>query len=182
MFLLNKVLVSSEIITVRFSCNLSECRGMCCCEGDCGAAIEYDEIGILQSSLEEILSYLKKESVSKIKREGFWKRSIWGGYEISLCDDGFCVYAVEQDGIILCGIELAWKDKKIAFRKPLSCQLYPIRIRKFGIFEGLIYEHWDICRSDNSENAPLLFEFVSDALQKKYGVDFVEKLRKISQK
>jgi len=182
MFLLNNIFISSEILTARFVCNISQCKGMCCCEGECGAPIEYDEIEILQSTFNETLPYLRKEAINKIKAEGLWKRNIWGGYEISLCDDACCIYACEKNQTVVCAIERAWKDGKIGFRKPISCHLYPIRVRKFGIFEGLVYEHWDICQFYNDEKAPLLFEFVSEALERKYGRGFVEKLRKMAQK
>lgn len=182
MFLINRILVSAEIITKRFSCDISECRGICCCDGEYGAPVEFGEIEVLQSILKDIVPYLSEESNHKIKAEGVYKRSVWGGYETPLSDDGSCVYAVEKNGIVFCGIELAWKDGKITFRKPISCHLYPVRVRKLGIFECLVYEHWDVCRSHNSENTPLVFEFVSDALQRKYGADFVDRLKEIAYK
>ncbi|HOJ30852.1 MAG TPA: DUF3109 family protein [bacterium] len=182
MFFIGKILVSSEIVTCRFSCDINECKGMCCCEGEAGAPLEYSEIEILTKNIPVIKNYLKKSSVDKINRDGCFVKNLWGGFETPIADNGWCIYAVEENGIVLCGIEMAWKNKQIDFRKPVSCHLYPIRIRKFGIFEGLIYERWDVCRCKTLQESPFLIEFASEALERKYGNTFVEKLREISMK
>ncbi len=182
MILINKILVSSEILENRFACNILECKGLCCCEGNAGAPLETEETGVLEEIFSKISEYLRTESLKKIKKNGLWVKNIWGGFETPLGDDGCCIYAIENDGIIQCGIEKAWMEKKINFRKPISCHLYPVRIRKFGIFEGLIYERWDICRCRNDENTPLLYEFVSDGLRRKYGDKFIERLNEIAKK
>ncbi|MCX7704993.1 MAG: DUF3109 family protein [bacterium] len=179
MILIGKILVSAEIIEKRFSCNILECRGRCCCEGYGGAPLEPSEVPVLEEILPMVSKYLRKSSIEKIKDNGPWCKNIWGGFEILLDDIGWCVFAVEKDGIIRCAIEAAWQDKNIAFKKPISCHLYPIRIRKFGFFEGLVYERWDICRYNTDQEAPLLYEFASDALERKYGNEFVEKLRNL---
>lgn len=181
MVLVRNVLVSSEIIESRFSCNIPECKGICCCEGYGGAPLEQSEIPILQKILSEVSKYMRKTSLHKVNNTGLWIKNIWGGIEILLADDGWCVFAIEKNGVINCAIETAWFEKKIDFRKPISCHLYPIRIRKFGFLEGLVYEHWDICRYNEDSGSPFLYEFVSDALKRKYGDDFVNKLRKLSE-
>ncbi len=79
----------------------------------------------------------------------------------------------KKNGVIRCSIEIAWQKKEIDFKKPISCHLYPVRVRKFGFFEGLVYERWDICRSYPDRTSPLLYEFVSEALKRKYGNDFL---------
>lgn len=180
MIVIGKILVSHEIVENKFACNLSECKGFCCCEGNGGASLEPNEAIILEKIFPVISKYLKNSSIKKIKKEGFWVRNFSNGIETPLDENGWCVYAIEKNERIYCGIEYAWHDKKINFRKPISCHLYPIRIRKFGIFEALIFEQWNICRIISTPEIPFLFEFVSDALQRKYGTDFVEKLRKIA--
>ncbi|MGC9066114.1 MAG: DUF3109 family protein [Candidatus Ratteibacteria bacterium] len=180
MFFIGKILVSSEIITSRFSCDINKCKGLCCCEGEAGAPLEYQEIEILTKNMSTIKNYLRNSSVDRINRYGCFVKNLWGDFETPIAENGWCAYAVEKNGIILCGIEIAWKEKQIDFRKPISCHLYPIRVRKFGIFEGIIYEHWDICRSKVPKESPLLVEFAYEALERKYGSAFVEKLRQIS--
>ena len=46
MFQINKTLISEELISKQFTCNLSACRGACCVEGEAGAPLEEDEIKI----------------------------------------------------------------------------------------------------------------------------------------
>ncbi|MCM8789377.1 MAG: DUF3109 family protein [Candidatus Omnitrophica bacterium] len=180
MVLIGKVLVSSEIIEKRFACHLEECKGLCCCEGGGGAPLEPGETVILDEIFPHVAGYLRKASLEKIKNGGCWVRNIWGGIETPLTDDGWCAYAVEKNGIICCGIEIAWHEKKIEFRKPISCHLYPVRVRKIGIFEGLVFERWNICRNVSEDEAPLLYEFVSEGLARKYGEEFIGRLHQIS--
>lgn len=182
MVLIGKILVSSELLECRFACDISECKGFCCCEGYGGAPLEPEETVILENIFPVVSGYLRTSSVEKIIKNGFWTKNLWGTFETSLADDGWCVFAVEKNGTVYCGIELAWQDKKVSFRKPVSCHLYPVRIRRFGVLEGLVFEHWDICRCKPLENAPLLFEFVSQALERKYGKEFVTKLYTIKEK
>ena len=39
------VLLSSDILTEKFCCDLTVCKGQCCVEGDAGAPVTLDEIG-----------------------------------------------------------------------------------------------------------------------------------------
>ncbi|MCM8825220.1 MAG: DUF3109 family protein [Candidatus Omnitrophica bacterium] len=180
MVLIGKVLVSSDVIENRFACDIKECKGLCCCEGGGGAPLEPEEISVFEEIFPGVAGYLRKTSVEKIKKDGYWVRNVWGGFETPLTDDGWCAYAVEKDGIIFCGIEIAWQQKKIEFRKPISCHLYPVRVKKIGIFEGLVFERWDICRTRSKEGTPFLYEFVSQALIRKYGEEFIRRLHQIS--
>jgi len=182
MVLIGRILVSAEILVTRFACNITECKGMCCCEGTGGAPLENNEPEILSTIFPAVSKYLSHSSLNAIEKNGLWVKNMLGGIETPLAENGWCVYATEKNGIVYCGIEIAWREGKIDFRKPVSCHLYPVRVRKFGIFEGLVYERWDICHCKSQDSSPLLFEFVSDALERKYGAEFVEKLRKISKK
>ena len=47
----------------------------------------------------------------------------------------------------MCGIELAWSDSKISFRKPLSCHLFPPRIKYYSDFRAVNYQEISICAS-----------------------------------
>ena len=48
------VLVSSDIITERFCCDLDACKGICCVEGDAGAPVTLDEIGGIEDALDTV--------------------------------------------------------------------------------------------------------------------------------
>ena len=67
----------------------------------------------------------------------------------------------------------------INFRKPASCHLYPVRLRRYPKFIAVNYHHWDICNpaieKGNRENIRL-YRFLKDALICEYGLDWYEKL------
>ncbi|MBT8233919.1 MAG: DUF3109 family protein [Saprospiraceae bacterium] len=102
--------------------------------------------------------------------------------ETSLMDDGACVFMGRNElGITFCGIEKAYYDGKIEFKKPISCHLYPIRVSKNEQtgFEALNYDKWDICSSactNGKKQKIRIFEFAKEALIRQYGADFYEDL------
>ena len=51
---IDNVLVSAEILTESFCCDLSKCKGICCIEGDAGAPITFEELALLEDNLEAI--------------------------------------------------------------------------------------------------------------------------------
>ncbi|MFM8317316.1 MAG: DUF3109 family protein, partial [Bacteroidota bacterium] len=61
------VLVSKDLLDEHFACSLAHCKGACCEEGDLGAPLEEEELGILQRNLEQILPYLPQEAVDQIR-------------------------------------------------------------------------------------------------------------------
>ena len=50
-------IISEDILEEQFVCDLSQCKGACCVEGDAGAPLEKEEINIL----EEIYPVVKSE-------------------------------------------------------------------------------------------------------------------------
>jgi hypothetical protein len=86
---------------------------------------------------------------------------------------------VFEKGIAKCGIEKAWLDKVVTFRKPLSCHLYPIRINKFRGFDGVNYHQWDICQPGRElgerENLPL-YVFLREPITRAYGEEYYAQL------
>lgn len=48
------MLVSPDIITEQFCCDLDACKGECCIEGDAGAPVTMDEIGGIEDSLDTV--------------------------------------------------------------------------------------------------------------------------------
>ena len=48
------VLLSSEILTEKFCCDLSVCKGECCVEGDAGAPVTMDEIAAIEECVDQV--------------------------------------------------------------------------------------------------------------------------------
>jgi len=184
LILIDDILISEDIVKSQFACHLTACKGACCIEGDFGAPLSQDELLIIADVLKEIKPYLSQESKEKINQDSFYTiNKEEEGAETALMDDGACVFmGRDKLGITFCGIEKAYNDGKIDFKKPISCHLYPIRVsanKKTG-FEALNYDQWDICQSacsNGSKKNIKIFEFVKDALVRKYGHDFYEELK-----
>lgn len=183
MLIIQNILVSDAVVEEQFHCNLNACRGACCWEGDFGAPLEEEELKIIESIYEKIRPYLSKRSQKLIEQKGtseyFAEMECRG---TPLHDGGACAYMIyDQIGIAHCGIEKAYNNGDIAFRKPISCHLYPLRIKeeKASNFEAINYDNWDICSAACSlgkEKKIPVYQFVKDALVRKYGIAFYEEL------
>ena len=67
--------------------------------------------------------------------------------------------------MLLCGIEQAWSEGKISFRKPLSCHLFPIRIKYYSDFRAVNYEELAIClpaRVTGEREGIYVYEFLKE--------------------
>ena len=181
MIIVQDKLVSNDLVEAQFACNLSACKGACCWEGDAGAPLEAEELPVLEAIYEKIKPFLSPAGIHAIEQQGLyvWYEDDWG---TTLIENGPCAYlALGADGIGQCGIEKAWKAGVIDFQKPVSCHLYPVRVSKNDEhgFEALNYHQWDICAAactrGAAEQIPV-YQFVKDALIRKYGPDFYEEL------
>lgn len=175
--LIGDVIVSGELLKEVFTCDISACKGACCVEGDAGAPLEKEELSQLEDAFEAVKPLLPEKALKVIEEEGLFTEEHPGYYTTPLVDgDKECVYTVfTEDGTAQCGIELAWKEGKCDFRKPVSCHLYPVRINKGSKFEALNYDRWSICSPAcalGMKTEIRVFEFVKDALIRKYGEDF----------
>jgi len=183
MILIDNIIVSDEVVEEDFVCNIKKCKGACCWEGDYGAPLEEKEKGILEDIYEKVEPYLNQENKDQLAKKGPYEfNKEPKEYGTTLMPDGACVFLVKNEiGIASCGIELAYKDKKIDYKKPISCELYPIRVDKNAQngFVNLIYDRWDICRNlckvDKSVKLPL-YQFVKNALVRKFGQAFYDQL------
>lgn len=183
MIIVQDKLVSDDVVERQFICNLSACKGACCWEGDFGAPLDAEEIPVLEAIQEQIRPYLSPAGIAAIEAQG---AHVWfEGMEqegTPLIDGGPCAYMTyDALGIAQCGIEMAWRDGKIDFRKPISCHLYPIRVEKFEAFgsEALNYDKWDICSAactlGEKEQVPV-YQFLKEAIVRKFGQDFYDEL------
>lgn len=166
-------LISLEVIEEAFVCDLNACKGACCVEGDAGAPLTDDEVAILEKEYPNFSSFLREEGKEAVVQQGTSVRDSDGEWVTPLRDGKECAFTVfDAKGTAMCGIELAWKEGKTTFRKPISCHLYPIRTKQYKDFEAINYERWQICSPACSLGASLkvpVFKFTKDALIRKYG-------------
>ena len=174
-------LISEDIFSEEFVCNLSKCKGACCVEGDIGAPLEKEEAKILEDLYEKIKPYLTEEGKKAIEEQGTWVIDPNDGdYVTPMVENRECVYVTyDEKGITKCAIEKAYEDGAIDWQKPISCHLYPIRAQKYSTFEALNYHEWTICSDACSLGKELevpVYKFLKTPLIRKYGEEFYTQL------
>jgi len=180
MIKIGDVLVSDDIKEKEFVCNLEKCKGACCVEGDYGAPLEDDELEILKNIYPQVKPYLTPEGIQAIEEQGTHVLDDDGDFSTPTIGGKECAYALYDDkGILKCGIEQAYYDGKITWKKPISCHLYPIRITKKKNFEAVNYHKWSICSPACALGKELqvpLYKFLKDPLVRKYGQAWYDEL------
>lgn len=180
---LGKTIISQDIFEKDFVCNLSACKGACCIEGDGGAPVTQKEIKILEEIYPKVEPYLRPEGIAAIKKQGTSVQD-WDGEMVTpLVNGKECAYVIfDEKGITKCGIEKAYEDGLVGFKKPISCHLYPIRVTHYRDFDALNYHKWDICSPACTLGAELkvpVYRFLKDALIRKYGEDWYAEVEQI---
>ncbi len=180
MIIIDDTLISDEIYTESFVCDLPACHGGCCVHGDAGAPLEKEETQILENIYPLIKGYMLPRGIDAIDEQGCFTEDFDGEYTTPLVNNGECAYVYfDENNIAKCGIEKAWEEKKHDFRKPISCHLYPVRITKYPNYEAINYHRWPICdpaRTNGQKINVKIYEFLKEALIRKYGQEWYDQL------
>ena len=180
MILIDNTCISDDIADQFFVCNLEKCKGACCVEGDSGAPLEDDELPVLADIYEAVEPYLTEEGKAAIARQGVYTTDFEGDYVTPIIENRECAYAFyDSDKTLKCGIEQAYLDGKISYKKPISCHLYPIRVDEYRTFTALNYHKWEICDDACTLGKELqvpIYKFVKTPLIRKYGEEFYKTL------
>jgi Protein of unknown function (DUF3109) len=178
-------LVSSELFEKEFVCNLKACKGICCIEGDDGAPLTDEELNLLEENIEEIKPYMTEEGVKQVESKGVFYMDRDNEAVTSLNKGKECSFVTaSEDGIYQCTIEQAKNDGSIDFDKPISCHLYPIRVKIYRSFISLNYDKWPICDDAcklGTELGVTVYKFLKDPLIRAYGQEFYHELEKVDQ-
>jgi hypothetical protein len=176
---INNILVSDEVISEQFVCDLNKCKGGCCEDGDSGAPLANEELEFLRDIIDEIKPYLTPEGLKLLEKEGLYRYDQEFGWVTPTIGGRMCAYGFrDQHGIIKCSIEQAYLDKKTSWRKPISCHLFPVKITrsKRQDQEYMNYEpRQDLCKAACKLGRQLkvpVYIFLKEALIRKYGNDF----------
>jgi hypothetical protein len=172
MIAIDKTLISDDLRTECFACDLMACKGECCVDGDAGAPLEEEEISILEDSLDQIKPYMTEDGLEVVELGGVFDYDMFGHYVTPLVNGRECAFVYRENGIAFCAIEKANREGKIEYLKPISCHLYPVRINKYKDFDAVNYHEWHICKpavlNGKRNNVPL-YVFLKDSLIRKYG-------------
>lgn len=181
MIAIDNVLLSDDIIEAQFVCDLERCKGGCCVDGDCGAPLTEDEAKLIAEILPKVKPYLPAEYIAEIEKQGTHVIDDEHGLVTPTINGGICVYAFTDNlGVVKCGIEAAYRDGIIDFKKPISCHLFPIRIDSSSDYELVNYEpRKSLCRPACKLGKKLevpVYQFLKEPLIRKYGEQFYEAL------
>lgn len=183
MIAIDHVLLSEEIINEAFVCDLNSCKGACCVDGDAGAPLDNSELKRIDEVFDEVLPYLEQESINEINRQGRYVFDKEFGWVTPTINGAICVYGIKDEkGIVKCGIEQAYLDGKVKWKKPISCHLFPVIVKKSndGITEFANYHpREDHCKAACSLGKKLkvpVYQFLKEPLVRKFGEEFYEAL------
>ena len=180
----NKI-VSTDIFSEQFTCDLNKCKGACCVKGNGGAPLNENEVDKIQKNIEKIKPYMSKSGIETVDREGVYYLDEEDTPATKLINKKECCFVYFDKGeIAKCSIETAYKAGDINFNKPESCHLYPIRIKEFNEFTAINYETWDICSPACSLGKSLkvpVYQFLKEPIIRIFGSSFFEELTKVDQ-
>ncbi len=179
MISIENTIISDDLNDVCFACDLKKCKGGCCVEGDGGAPLDAEEISILEDEIEVIKPFMRAEGIAVIEQTGVFVCDTDGNMVTPLVNNRECAYVYFENDIAFCAIEKAWELKKLKFRKPISCHLYPIRIKCYNDFDAVNYQFWNICEKAVINGKRLnvkVFEFLKEPLIRKYGLKWYKEL------
>jgi len=184
MFELGKTIVSEEIIENDFVCNLNACKGACCIDGEAGAPLEEMETEILVDIFRAVKPYLRAEGIAAIEEQGAFVKGDDGEWETPLVNRNECAYVVfSASGIAKCGLEEAYNQGVTDWKKPVSCHLYPVRVKEYTGLTAVNYHKWQICDPACALGEELkvpVYKFVKEALIRKFGAKWYAALEKVA--
>jgi uncharacterized protein YdeI (BOF family) len=184
---IDNVLVSDLLVEEQFVCDLLKCKGGCCEDGDAGAPLEKDEMDRINEVYETVKPYLTAAGIKEIESHGRYHYDREFGWVTPTIEGKMCAYGFrDSKGIIKCGIEQAYYDGKISWKKPISCHLYPVKISKTRTNEVVNYEPREtLCKPACAQGKKLkvpAYVFLKEALIRKFGKDFYEALDQVAKK
>ncbi len=178
MIQIKDTLVSFDIFTECFCCDIHACGGACCVEGDAGAPLKIEEVADMEEAAETLRDELSPEAREVIDAEGVAYIDQQGQLVANIVNDKDCVFAAKnEDGITICTVDRAYRDGRIKIQKPLSCALYPIRLGDVGGMTAVNFHRWSICDGACKLGRELklpAFRFLKEPLIRAFGQEWWE--------
>ena len=183
MIAIDNILIADAVVKEQFVCDLSKCKGACCVDGDAGAPLENEELDKINEVYEAVLPYLNETSKKELERQGRYVYDREYGWVTPTINSKVCVYGIhDAAGVVKCGIEQAYMDGKVKWKKPISCHLFPI-ITKESKHSNNVYVNYepreDHCKAACTFGKKLkvpVYVFLKEALTRKFGKKFYSAL------
>ena len=175
-------LISDDIFDKKFVCDLSSCKGACCVDGDSGAPLTQEECSVLDNIYDEVKQYMRPEGIETVEKEGTYIVDSDGDLVTPLVNERECAYVYfDEKGITKCAIERAYLEGEIDFRKPISCYLFPIRLKEYPTFTAVNVQLLEICNCacvmGNELKIPV-YKFLKNPLKQRFGAKWYQELEK----
>lgn len=184
MIQIDDVLVSVDCLSEKFCCDLEACKGICCVEGDAGAPVDLDEVAGIEEALPEVWPMLSASAQAVIDRQGVAYTDEEGDLVTSIVNGKDCVFTCyDEAGHCYCALEKAFREGRTRFFKPLSCHLYPIRLKKIGDGVALNYHRWEVCKMAVEKGRRLnlpVYRFLREPLVRRFGEAWYAELEQVA--
>ncbi|MBO6534626.1 MAG: DUF3109 family protein [Balneolaceae bacterium] len=173
------IILSDDIATQKFACDTPICKGACCVVGDAGAPVSKDEIPVLHKAYHTLKDELRPEAIAVAEKDGVVIGSKEKGYEISCVDSAECIFVnYDEQDVAYCTIQKAFFEGRFNWEKPISCHLYPVRLKKIGGFEYANFEYMPnmcsaACAKGEKEDI-YLADFLERPLVRRYGQEWYD--------
>lgn len=181
MLQIQDTLVSLDLVERCFVCDLSSCLGACCIEGDAGAPLLEEEYEALDRHKEEILPLLSPRAREVVETDGVGYRDVEGDLVTSLLDGANCVFSTyAPGGVCLCALEKGWREGVLPDLKPISCRLYPVRLKEYDGFTAVNLHRWKICKCAETlgkRQGVRAYEFLEGPLTRRFGEEWYTELK-----
>lgn len=182
MIQIDDTIISIDCLSEKFCCDLDDCAGTCCIEGDAGAPVDLDEVEQLEAALPIVWNDLSASAQTVIDKQGVVYTDEEGDLVTSIVNGKDCVFTCyDEKGCCFCALEKAYRAGKTDFYKPLSCHLYPIRLKKIGDMTALNYHRWDVCKAAVCKGEQLnlpVYRFLKEPLIRRFGEAWYDELEK----
>lgn len=182
MFLINdNTLVTLDVVERFFCCDIDSCLGQCCIDGDAGAPLTPDEEQEIRRILPEIWDDLLPRAQQEIELNGLSYLDPEGELVTQILDGSNCVFSCyAPGGKCICAIEKAYREGRISFIKPISCALYPLRLKTLSNGNVAVnYHRWKICKSAEvlgRSRGVRVYQFLKEPLIRRFGQQWYDEL------
>lgn len=179
MFKVRNTILSEDIATAKFMCDVSRCKGACCVVGNAGAPVGREEVPVLRKAYTLLKDELRPRAREVVENEGLLIGNNREGHELNCTDEKECVFVqYDEEGIARCAIQKAYYNGRFNWEKPLSCHLFPIRLKRINDFEYANFEYVpSLCSAGcdkGEQEGTYLSDFLKEALIRRYGEEWYE--------
>lgn len=180
MIQIGNTLVSLDLIEKYFVCDLDACLGSCCIEGDAGAPLAPGEAEELEKYAACAADDMAPRAVKEVEEYGVSYTDEEGDEVTTIIDGRDCAFTCyAPGGKCLCALEKAYREGRCPDVKPISCRLYPVRVKDYGSFIAVNLHKWKICRPAFANGRRLgvrAYQFLKDPLIKRFGEKWYDEL------